>query len=163
MPTVLLQTHHLDLCLQSTEEVLARISALPLELQAEFSPEWLDRVRASPVLSPWTHGFAIVECMSDAMIGSCVFKGPPDAEGVVEIAYEIAPAHQRRGYEREATWAVSHYALEGAGARCIRVHTRQEQDSSARVLLACGFSLIGPADMPDDEIVYRWELPSPQH
>jgi [ribosomal protein S5]-alanine N-acetyltransferase len=163
MPTLVLQTHHLDLHLQSTEAVLARISLLSPEHQTEVSPEWVDRVRASSEPSPWTHGFAIVERMSGAMIGSCAFKGPPDAEGVAEIAYEIAPAHQRRGYAREAARAASHYALEDGGARCVRAHTRQEHDSSARVLLACGFSLIGPVDIPDDGLVYRWELPSPQH
>lgn len=162
MPTLLLQTHHLDLHLQSTDEVLARISLLPPEQQAEVSPEWISRVRASPERSPWTHAFAIVERMSGAMIGSCAFKGPPDAEGVVEIAYEIAPAHQRRGYAREAARAASHYALEDGGARCVRAHTLQQDDPSARVLLACGYSLVGLVDIPDDGLVYRWELPSPQ-
>ena len=95
MPDVLLQTHHLDLHVQSTEEVLARIEALAPEHRAEVSPEWLERVRTSTEPSAWTHGFAIVERMSGEMIGSCAFVGPPDAEGVVEIAYEIAPAHQR--------------------------------------------------------------------
>ena len=119
MPTLLLQTHHLDLHLRSTEDVLAAVSSLPPEHQAEISPEWLDRVRASPEPTPWTHGFAIVERMSEDMIGSCAFKGPPDAAGVVEIAYEIAPAHQRRGYAREAARATSHFALEQGGARCV--------------------------------------------
>ena len=163
MTTLLLQTHHLDLQLRSTEDVLEAVSSLPPEHQAEISPEWLDRVRASPEPTPWTHGFAIVERMSEAMIGSCAFKGPPDAEGVVEIAYEIAPAHQRRGYAREAARAASHFALEQGGARCVCAHTRQEDDSSSRVLLACGFSLIGPVELPDDGLVYRWELPGAQH
>ncbi len=160
---MLLQTHHLDLHLQTTEAVLARISALPPELQQEFSPEWLDRVRASSEPSPWTHGFAIVERMSGAMIGSCAFSDRPDADGVVEIAYEIAPAHQRRGYAREAAWVVSHYALTDGGARCVRAHTMQEDDASSRVLLACGFTLIGPVEMPADGLVYRWELQTPRH
>lgn len=162
MPTRLLQTHHLDLHLQSTEEVLARVSLLPPEHQADVSPEWLDRVRAAPEPSPWTHGFAIFERMSGAMIGSCAFKGPPDADGVVEIAYEISPAHQRRGYAREAARAASHYALEQGGARCVRAHTLQEDSPSARVLLACGYSLIGLVDLPDDGVVYRWQLQGPQ-
>jgi [ribosomal protein S5]-alanine N-acetyltransferase len=161
MSNLLLQTHHLDLHLRSTETVLARISALSIEQQREISPEWLDRVRASSAPSPWTHGFAIVERMSGATIGACAFMGAPDAEGVVEIAYQIDPAHQRRGYAREAARAVSHYALEVGGARRVRAHTLQAEDASARVLLACGFSLIDRVDLPDDGLAYRWELPGP--
>lgn len=158
MREVLLRTHHLDLHVQSTEEVLAHLGSLAPELQAEISPEWLERLRASSEASPWTHGLAIVERMSGDVIGTCAFKGPPDAEGVVEIAYQIAPAHQRRGYAREAARAASHYALEAGGARCVRAHTLQPDDVSARVLLACGFSLVGPVDLPDDGVVTRWEL-----
>lgn len=163
MPELLLQTHHLDLHVQSSEEVLARIGALSPEHQAEVSPEWLERVRAAVEPSAWTHGFAIVERMSGEMIGSCAFVGPPDEQGIVEIAYEIAPAHQRRGYAREAARAASHYALERGGARCVRAHTLKADDSSARVLLACGFSLVGPVELPGDGVVYRWELEGVRH
>ncbi len=163
MPSPLLHTHHLDLHLRSTEDVLECVGSLPPEHQAEISPEWLDRVRASAEPGPWTHGFAIVERMSGATIGSCAFKGPPDAEGVVEIAYEIGPAHQRRGYAREAAWAASHFALVDGGARCVRAHTLHDDGPSARVLLACGYSLIGRFDLPDDGPVYRWDLPARQH
>ncbi len=163
MTALPLRTHHLDLHLQSTEDVLARIASLPPEDQAEVSPEWLASLRAAPAPSPWTHGFAIVERMSVEIIGSCAFKGPPDAEGVVEIAYEIAPAHRRRGYAREAARAASHYALEAGGVRCVRAHTRQDNDSSARVLLACGFTLVGPVELPDDGLVNRWELLATRH
>lgn len=161
MTALPLHTHHLEIHLQSTQQVLAHLASLPSEQQAEVSPEWLAQLRASAGSSPWTHGFAIVERMSGDVIGTCAFKGPPDAEGVVEIAYQIAPAHQRRGYAREAARAVSHYALEDAGVRCVRAHTREDNDSSARVLLACGFSLLGPVELPDDGRVNRWELRAP--
>ena len=36
-------------------------------------------------------------------------------------------------------------------------------DSSARVLLACGFSLVGPVELPGDGVVYRWELEGVRH
>lgn len=156
----LLRTHHLDLHLQSTEEVLARIASLPPELQSEVAPDWLERIRTSAGPSPWTHGFAIVERMSGDTIGSCAFKGPPDAEGVVEIAYEIVPAHRRRGYAREAARAASHFALEQPGVRIVRAHTLEDDGTSARVLLACGFTLVGPVELPDDGLVQRWELPA---
>lgn len=72
-----LQTEHLELELESIEAVLARIAAMPPPDRAEVSPAWLAQLRAAPAPSPWTHGFAIIERTSGAVVGSCAFKGPP--------------------------------------------------------------------------------------
>ena len=44
-----------------------------------------------------------------------------------------------------------------------RRRIRQDNDSSARVLLACGFTLVGPVELPDDGLVNRWELLATRH
>ncbi len=153
-----LQTPRLTLALESTEAVLARIAAMPAADRAEVSPDWLARLRASPTPSPWTHGFVLVEQATGATIGSCGFKGPPDAEGGVEIAYALAPAHQGRGFAREAARALCEYALGAGGARYVRAHTRPDGAASARVLAACGFTCLGEVVDPEDGVVLRWEL-----
>jgi hypothetical protein len=76
--TVVMQTARLDLVLESTEAVLARIDAMSPADRAEVSPDWLARLCAATP-SPWTHGFALVEQKSGLMVGSAAFKGPPDA------------------------------------------------------------------------------------
>ena len=58
----------------------------------EVSPAWLARLRASSATDPWVHGFAVVHRESRSVIGNVGFKGPPDEEGMVEIAYGIVPA-----------------------------------------------------------------------
>src|SRR5438270_13534079 len=98
MTTILLHTDLLDLNLQSTEDVLARIAAMPAADQAEVSPDWIARLRAAPAPSPWTHGVVLVERASGAEIGSAGFKAAPDADGMVELAYGITPEYQRRGF-----------------------------------------------------------------
>jgi RimJ/RimL family protein N-acetyltransferase len=153
-----LQTERLALVLESTEAVLARIAAMPPADQAEVSPEWLAQLRASPAPSPWTHGFALVERATGAVVGGCAFKGPPDADGAVEIAYGLAPAYRGRGYAREAARALSEFALGAGGARCVRAHTRPDNAASARVLEACGFAPVGEVLDPEDGLVHRWEL-----
>ncbi|HMN27783.1 MAG TPA: hypothetical protein PKE45_06465, partial [Caldilineaceae bacterium] len=87
MSEVMIQSDRLRLVLQTPEEVLAQIEAMSPADKAEVSPDWLARVRASTLADPWIHGFYIVDRVSGAVIGSCGYKGPPDPQGVVEIAY----------------------------------------------------------------------------
>lgn len=153
---IVLETDRLRLVLDSTEAVLARIDALSPADRAEVSSIWLERMRSS-VPSPWTHGFTAVERAANAPIGGCGYKGPPDDEGMVEIAYGINEAYRGRGYATGAAAALVEYAL-GAGARIVRAHTRPENGASARVLEHCGFACTGEVVDPEDGLVWRWEL-----
>jgi RimJ/RimL family protein N-acetyltransferase len=156
IPKTVIDTPRLRLVLDSTEGVLARIESMGPADRAEVSPEWLARMRSSPP-SPWTHGFGILERESEAAVGGCAFKGPPDANGVVEIAYGIEEAYRGRGYAKEAAAALTEFAL-GAGARHVIAHTRPENGASPRVLEHCGFVCVGEVIDPEDGLVWRWEL-----
>ena len=153
---LVIDTPRLRLVLESTEAVLARIDAMSPADRAEVSPAWLERMRSSPP-SPWTHGFGMVEPETDAVVGFCAFKGPPDANGVVEIAYGIEPPHRGRGYAKEAAAALTDFAL-GAGARHVIAHTRPENNASTHVLKHCGFAYVGEVVDPEDGLVWRWEF-----
>jgi RimJ/RimL family protein N-acetyltransferase len=109
MPPLALHTAHLELVLDSTEAVLARIDAMSPTDRSQVSPEWVARMRRTRP-SPWTHGFTIVERLTSAPIGSCGFKGPPDADGMVEIAYGIDPEYRGHGYAKEAAQALVAFA-----------------------------------------------------
>lgn len=152
-----LTTERLELILQSTAELLESIEALPPADRSQVSPEWLERVRRSTTADPWTHGFAIRQLGSGAAIGSCGFKGPPDADGTVEIAYGIDPAFQGQGYATEAARCLVELALASQHVRRIWAHTLAETGASARVLTKCGFAPIGQVLDPVDGLVWRWE------
>ena len=152
---ITIQTARLRLSLESTEDVLARIEALSPADRAEVSSEWLERVRSAPP-GPWTHGFSMTDSATGAPVGSCGFKSPPDADGVVEIAYSVDPACRGRGFAKEAVSALIDFARD-AGARTVRAHTLPEQGASPRVLAACGFAFIGETVDPEDGVVWRWE------
>lgn len=124
--------------------------------RAEVSPAWLAQLRTAEP-SPWTHLFAMVERATGASVGGCGYKGPPDSEGVVEIAYGVDAEHRGRGFAKEAAAALVQYAL-GAGIRIVRAHTRPENAASGRVLAACGFALLGEVMDPEDGLVQRWEM-----
>jgi len=153
---MIIETPRLQLVLDTTEAVLARIDAMSPADRAEVSPEWLARMRDS-LPTPWTHGFTVMTRVPNEIVGSCGFKGQPDANGMTEIAYGIAPAHQGRGYAKEAAAALVQFAL-GAGALVIRAHTRPENGASARVLESCGLTCVGDVLDPEDGLVRRWEL-----
>jgi RimJ/RimL family protein N-acetyltransferase len=158
---LVIPTARLRLTLESTEVVLARIDAMSPTDRAEVSTEWLARMRqAEP--SAWTHGFAIVDAMTGTVVGSCGYKGPPDPDGSVEIAYGIHPDQQGRGYAKESAAALVEFAF-GAGARLVRAHTKPDNHASARVVVACGFERVGDIVDPEDGLVWRWELsPGPR-
>jgi RimJ/RimL family protein N-acetyltransferase len=153
-------TVNLELLLQSSEEVLASIEAMSPADRAEVSPAWVAQMKASSAADPWTHGFAVVHRASGARIGSCGYKGPPGAEGVVEIAYGIDPAYQGRGYATEAARALIAFALDTGQVRVVCAHTRPEKNASTRVLTKCGFEWMGERVDPEDGLVWRWELPA---
>ena len=91
------------------------------------------------------------------VIGSCGFKGPPDSDGIVEIAYAIAPGYCGRGFATEVARALVAYALDDGCVRTVRAHTLPESNASTRVLAKCGFRRIGEVTDPEDGLVWRWE------
>ena len=150
-----IETARLRLTLETTEAVLARIEELSPADRAEVSPDWIARMRNTPP-GPWTHGFAMLERGSDTSVGSCGYKGPADADGMVEIAYMVEPVHRGRGYAKEAVAALIQFARK-AGAHKVRAHTRPENGASAGVLMACGFEHMGEVVDPEDGLVWRWD------
>jgi [ribosomal protein S5]-alanine N-acetyltransferase len=158
MAMVVIPTASLDLVLQTRDEVLARVEALPPADRAEVSPAWLARVRVAAAGDPWALAFSAVERASGAAVGSCGFKGPPDADGVVEVAYGVDPAHRGRGYATEAAGALAAFAFASGRVRRVRAHTKPGNGASARVLEKCGFGPVGEVSDPEDGPMCRWEL-----
>jgi RimJ/RimL family protein N-acetyltransferase len=125
--------------------------------KAELSPDWLALLDASTSADPWTYGFSLVLRDSDTIVGRAGFKGPPAADGVVEIAYGLSPEYQGKGYATEAAEALTAYAFRSGRVRVVRAHTLPESNASARVLTKCGFRRIGEVIDPEDGLVWRWE------
>jgi ribosomal-protein-alanine N-acetyltransferase len=154
---VVIPTARLDLVLQTPDEVLAWVESMPPADRAEVSPDWLARVRATPAGDPWALSFNVVERASGSAVGGCAFKGPPDAAGVVELAYGIDAAHRGRGFATEAAGALAVFAFASGRVRLVRAHTKSDNGASARVLVKCGFRPVGEVVDPEDGLVSRWE------
>jgi RimJ/RimL family protein N-acetyltransferase len=150
-------TKNLKLVPQTLEEVRAMVEAMTPSEKAELSADWLALLHTSTSADPWTHGFSLVLRDSDTLVGTGGFKGPPGADGVVEIAYGVSPDYQGKGYATEAAAALTAYAFASGKVRVVRAHTLPESNASARVLTKCGFRRIGEVIDPEDRLVWRWE------
>jgi RimJ/RimL family protein N-acetyltransferase len=155
--SVVIPTERLDLVLQTPDEVLAWVDSLPPADRAEVSPDWIQRVRTTAAGDPWALSFKAVERATGSTIGSCAFKGPPDAAGVVEVGYGIDPAHRGRGFATEMTGALVGFAFASCQVRSVLAHTKPDNAASARVLSKCGFRQVGEVMDPEDGLVCRWE------
>jgi RimJ/RimL family protein N-acetyltransferase len=121
------------------------------------SPEWLVALESATGSDPWRFGFALVHSESGLVIGNAGFTGPPDAEGMVEIAYGMVPDYQGRGYATEAASALVAWAAKNGRVAVVRAHTLPECNASTRVLEKCGFRHVGEVMHPTDGLVWQWE------
>lgn len=153
-----LDTASLDLVPQTRAGVFAWIEEIEPAVRAELSATWLALLEQSGPMDPWIHGFVMKLRDADVVVGSCCFKGPPDSEGMVEIAYGVEPEFRGRGYATEAAAALARYAFDHPDVRVVRAHTLPEPNASTRVLTRCGFQNLGEVIEPDDGLVWRWEI-----
>lgn len=128
---------------------------------SEASGDFKARVENGKAPDPWQFGFAIIHRAENVLIGTCGFPGPPDSNGVAEIAYGIAPAYQGRGYATEAAKALIDFAISDPRVKMICAHTLAEESASISVLKKCGLTKVGDAiDSENGLKVWRWEKPA---
>ena len=144
------------------EEIVALTPAEGMRgfyVSGDVSPQWLQRLRSAVGQgpNPWRHGFWVIEKSTGEIVGGAGFKGAPDGEGMVEIAYGVVPSREGRGYATEAARALIHFAAQDDRVRTIRAHTLPQANASTRVLTKCGFVQIGQVVDPEDGPVWRWE------
>ena len=124
----------------------------------EVSPKWLEQLRTAREPDFWTFGFAVLNPAVGQVIGSTGFKGQPDADGIVEVAYAIVPVWQGKGFATAALRELLAFVRNDSRVRRIRAHTLPEANASTRVLTKNGFTKLGEVMEPEDGRVWRWEL-----
>lgn len=152
-----IETRRLRLVLQTPEELARMIESMSEYEKSQLSADWLARFRVSTGADPWVHGFRLQHRESGAVIGTCSFKGPPE-DGIVEIAYGVAPDQEGRGFATEAARGLVDYAFAHGDVRLVRAHTLPGASASKRVLAKCGFRYVGGIVDPEDGPVSRFEV-----
>jgi len=123
------------------------------------SPDFAVQLRSATEPDPWKFGFATIHEIDNVVIGMCGFAGPPDSDGVVEIAYSIAPDYEGRGYATEAAGALIEFASQSSRVRTISAYTLREINASTHVLEKCGLRKTGELIDSENNPVWRWEKP----
>jgi RimJ/RimL family protein N-acetyltransferase len=104
---------------------------------------WGDRIILESGVRTDTSGRLDEASRSRRVLGSVIFHGRPDAEGVVEVAYGIERHSQGMGVASEALSAQVAWALAQEGVRTVRATTPPWHAGSRRVLEKCGFAQVG--------------------
>jgi RimJ/RimL family protein N-acetyltransferase len=158
---------------ESTRAALAGTGELTTSLGASVPTTWpptfldepslkytLERLAEGPEQTGWWLHFIVLKGSAGGrtLIGSGGYKGPPSADGTVEIGYGIVSDHQRRGYASDATRGLVARAFAVPRVRRVIAETLPELQPSIGVLEKCGFRLLGEGSEPG---VIRFELTRP--
>ena len=117
----------------------------------------LERLKSNPEDAEWWSWLPVLR-ETNELVGSCGFKGKPNADGEVEIGYEIAAAHRQKGLGTEAALALRDLAFRSAEVKKVIAHTLAEQNPSTRILAHCGMVKVADLIDPDEGPVWRWEI-----
>ncbi len=79
-------------------------------------------------------------------VGLIGYKGAPDADGMVEVGYGIAPSVQGRGYTTEALHGMLAWAFEDPRTRTVMADVLRTNPASSRVLEKTGMQTVGETE-----------------
>jgi RimJ/RimL family protein N-acetyltransferase len=121
----------------------------------DVAAHWKTFMLSVGALPPWI-GYLTVDKPSRTIIGTCAFKGGPNQEKTVEIAYFTFPDHVGRGYATAMAQALILIALSSAENPHIIAHTLPQTNASTKVLQKVGMTFVGDVVDPEDGPVWRW-------
>jgi len=127
----------------------ARVPAgWPPPLNDEASMRWtLKLLMSNPDIvgyAAWYVALPDPEGEGKTLIGQAGFKGPPGADGTVEVGYSIMEEQQRKGYGTEATGALVHWAFSHPEVSRVVAETYPHLRPSLRVMEKNGMTFMGP-------------------
>jgi RimJ/RimL family protein N-acetyltransferase len=109
----------------------------------------LAQVRSDPASAEWIARAAVAE-PGGVVVGHGGFHGPPDADGVVEVAYSVDPLHRRRGYARAMLAALLARADADPAVSAVRASIRPDNVGSRATIAGFGFRKVGEQWDPED-------------
>ena len=151
---------------QILNKILEGSKALADTLQLNVPSPWtefghpiflysLAKVTHNPNVAKWWTYLPIIK-ETNTLIGSCGFKGPPNANGEVEIGYEVALNYRRRGYATEIARQLVTLAFEHSAVQHVIAHTLAEENPSTKVLGYNNFKFVTTIESEEDGKVWQW-------
>jgi [ribosomal protein S5]-alanine N-acetyltransferase len=160
-------TSRLDLVLLDARALARILRGEPVELDFEVAGLFDDaldvvsfrlmQIVDDPSNEPWLLRAMVLRDVRHA-VGFINFHAPPDDYGMVEIGYEVLPAHRRRGYASEAVAAMTAWATQ-RGARTLRACVSPDNAASL-AMLGDAFTHVGEQfdEISGLELIYERPL-----
>lgn len=117
----------------------------------------INSILQNPPEMPWS-SYAIILKSAQTYIGQCGFKSSPDANGFVELGYEIAREFRLQGYAGEAILVLIDTAFSYPQINSIIAHTLAEQNISNHLLVNHGFVFEKSIIDEEDGKIWKWVL-----
>jgi ribosomal-protein-alanine N-acetyltransferase len=103
----------------------------------------LENIRSDPDARLWGDRLCIMREGERRVIGSVVFHGRPDRDGIAEVGYGIEEASQGSGLATEATRACVEWAFAQPFVKAVRASTFSWHKPSLRVMAKLGMHHVG--------------------
>ena len=100
----------------------------------------------------------IVHTAANKLIGCGGYKGAPDAAGMIEFGYSVAPSYENQGLATEAARGFIDKAFADDEVQMVDAHTLAEWNASTKVLQKCGLTKIAEKHDPEDGDIWQWRL-----
>ncbi len=118
---------------------------------------WRDKADRLEKEADWANYFYIHK-RDGKVVGDGGFKGPPNAEGVVEMGYALIPEYRRLGLATEGAKALMDWAFGHPEVNYVTAETLPGGQDSMRVLEKLGLAFQGTGFDPDEGKVYLWRI-----
>lgn len=102
----------------------------------------LEDIRADPERRLWGDTLLLTRDDPPRVVGSVIFHGRPDDDGIAEVGYGVEDRSQLLGYATEATRACVRWALEQPGVRAVTATTFPWHTASLRVIEKLGMKQV---------------------
>jgi len=112
-----------------------------------------------PEDEPWVTGIIWDEDLEVA-VGKAGFHGSPDADGMVEVGYEVDPAYRRRGYARAAFRALLDRAIADPAVGVLRASISPDNVPSLNLVAPFGLERNGEQWDEEDGLEWIFEIPT---
>jgi len=147
--------------LEESEQALASLLNIKIADGWLHFPESIGYIKKTLENDPesWRWGMSFFIHKGDnTLVGTGGFKGAPDAEGMVEIGYSVAPGYQRQGLAGEAARGMTDYSFTFPNIQMVDAHTLAEWNPSTRILQKLGMTRIAEKNDPEDGDIWQWRI-----
>jgi RimJ/RimL family protein N-acetyltransferase len=117
------------------------------------------QIAADPLSARWIARAAVAE-PEGIVVGHAGFHGPPDAAGMVEVAYSVDPACRRQGYATAMLRELLRRAAAEPGVTTVRATISPDNAASLATIAGFGFTRNGEQWDEEDGLELIFERPA---